>query len=63
MCDLLQMLSKISTEDLLRELYERMDDNLYASERKDDEYLDSIDDIEKQTLCQALRLTYEEYQS
>jgi hypothetical protein len=57
------MLSKISTEDLLRELYERMDDNLYASERKDDEYLDSIDDIEKQTLCQALRLTYEEYQS
>jgi hypothetical protein len=61
MCDLLQMLSKISTENLLLELYERMDDNLYAPERRDDEYLDSIDKIEKQTLCQVLRLTYEEY--
>ena len=44
------MLSKISTEELLRELYDRMDDNLYAPERRDDEYLDSIDKIEKQAL-------------
>jgi len=54
-------LSKISTEQLLYELYDRMDDNLYAPERKFDPYLDSIDRLEKQTLCQNLRLVYEDY--
>jgi hypothetical protein len=38
-----------------------MDDNLYAPERKFDPYLDSIDRLEKQTLCQNLRLVYEDY--
>ena len=54
-------LSKISTEQLLYELYDRMDDNLYAPERRFDPYLDSIDRLEKQTLCQNLRLVYEDY--
>ena len=54
-------LSKIPTEQLLYELYDRMDDNLYAPERKFDPYLDSIDRLEKQTLCQNLRLVYEDY--
>lgn len=54
-------LSKIPTEQMLYELYSRMDDNLYAPERKFDPYLDSIDRIEKQTLCQNLRLVYEDY--
>ena len=56
-------LSKVLTEDLLYELYERLDDNLYAPERKHDPYLDSIDLVEKRNLCQILRLTYEDYQS
>lgn len=56
-------LSKVLTEDLLYELYDRVDDNLYAPERRYDPYLDSIDIIEKRNLCQILRLTYEEYQS
>ena len=56
-------LSKVLTEDLLYELYERIDDNLYAPERKYDPYLDSIDLVEKRNLCQILRLTYEDYQS
>lgn len=56
-------LSKVPTEDLLYELYDRLDDNLYAPERKNDEFLDSIDLIEKRNLCQVLRLTYEEYGS
>ena len=56
-------LTGISTEQLLYELYDRVDDNLYAPERKYDLYLDSIDRIEKQTLCQILRLTYEDYKS
>jgi len=54
-------LTKIPTEQLLYELYDRMDDNLYAPERKFDPYLDSIDRLEKQTLCQNLRLVYEDY--
>jgi len=54
-------LTKIPTERLLYELYDRMDDNLYAPERKFDPYLDSIDRLEKQTLCQNLRLVYEDY--
>jgi len=56
-------LSNASTEDLLYELYDRLDDNLYAPERKSDDYLDSIDRIEKQTLCQNLRLVYEDYKT
>jgi len=55
--------SKVSTEDLLYELYDRLDDNLYAPERRSDDYLDSIDRIEKQTLCQNLRLVYEDYKT
>ena len=54
-------LTKIQTEQLLYELYERFDDNLYAPERRFDPYLDSIDRLEKQTLCQNLRLVYEDY--
>jgi len=54
-------LTKIPTEQLLYELYDRLDDNLYAPERKFDPYLDSIDRLEKQTLCQNLRLVYEDY--
>lgn len=56
-------LKNISTEDLLYELYDRLDDNLYAPERKSDDYLDSIDRLEKQTLCQNLRLVYEDYKT
>lgn len=54
-------LNKISTEQLLYELYDRMDDNLYAPERRHDPYLDSIERVEKQTLCQSLRVIYEDY--
>ena len=54
-------LTKVSTQDLLYELYDRVDDNLYAIEKRYDPYLDSIDLIEKRNLCQILRLTYEEY--
>ena len=54
-------LSKIPTAQLLYELFDRMDDNLYAPERRFDPYLDSIDRLEKQTLCQNLRLVYEDY--
>tara|TARA_R110000772_G_scaffold53748_1_gene122854 strand:- start:270 stop:485 length:216 start_codon:yes stop_codon:yes gene_type:complete len=54
-------LSNIPTEQLLYELYDRMDDNMYALERKFDPYLDSIDRLEKQTLWQNLRLVYEDY--
>jgi hypothetical protein len=54
-------LSKIPTEQLLYELYDRMDDNLYAPERKHDLYLDNIERVEKQTLCQSLRVIYEDY--
>lgn len=54
-------LSKIPTEQLLYELYDRLDDSLYAPEKRYDEYLDRIDLIEKQNLCQVLRLTYEDY--
>jgi hypothetical protein len=54
-------LSKIPTEQLLYELYDRMDDNLYAPERKHDPYLDNIERVEKQTLCQSLRVIYEDY--
>jgi hypothetical protein len=54
-------LKKIDTEDLLFELFERLDDNLYAPERRFDPYLDTIERVEKQTLCQTLRLVYEDY--
>lgn len=54
-------LSKVETEQLLYELYERMDDNLYAPERKFDPYLDGVERIEKQNLYQILRLMYEDY--
>ena len=56
-------LSKIDTEKLLYELYDRLDDNLYAPERRFDPYLDSIERVEKQTLCQTLRLVYEDYKN
>ena len=54
-------LNSISTEKLLYELYERVDDNLFAPERKYDPYLDTIDRVEKINLCQVLRITYEDY--
>lgn len=54
-------LNNIDTEKLVYELYDRLDDNLYAPERRYDPYLDSIERIEKQTLCQTLRLVYEDY--
>lgn len=54
-------LSKVKTEQLLYELYERLDDNLFAPERRYDLYLDSIERVEKQTLCQSLRVIYEDY--
>jgi hypothetical protein len=54
-------LNNIPTEKLLYELYERVDDNLFAPERKYDSYLDTIDRIEKLNLCQVLRITYEDY--
>lgn len=54
-------LSKVPTEQLLYELYDRIDDNLYAPERKYDSYLDIIERVEKQTLCQSLRVIYEDY--
>ena len=54
-------LSKVETEKLLYELYDRLDDNLNAPERRCDPYLDSIEKVEKQTLCQSLRVIYEDY--
>lgn len=54
-------LHKVNTEQLLYELFERLDDNLYAPERRHDPYLDSIERVEKQTLCQSLRVIYEDY--
>ena len=57
----MSVLSSLGTEELLFELYERLDDNLYAPERKHDPYLDSIERVEKQTLCQSLRVIYEDY--
>jgi hypothetical protein len=54
-------LNNIPTEKLLYELYERVDDNLFAPERKYDPYLDTIDRVEKINLCQVLRITYEDY--
>jgi len=54
-------LNNIPTEKLLYELYERVDDNLFAPERKHDPYLDKIDRLEKINLCQVLRITYEDY--
>lgn len=54
-------LNSTPTEKLLYELYERVDDNLFAPERKYDPYLDKIDRLEKINLCQVLRITYEDY--
>jgi predicted nuclease with TOPRIM domain len=54
-------LTKVDTQTLLYELYDRLDDNLYALERRYDPYLDSIERVEKQTLCQSLRVIYEDY--
>ena len=54
-------LNKVETERLLYELYDRLDDNLNAIERRYDPYLDSIEKVEKQTLCQSLRVIYEDY--
>jgi len=54
-------LKDIDTEKLIYELFDRLDDNLYAPERRYDPYLDRIERIEKQTLCQTLRLVYEDY--
>ena len=54
-------LNNIPTEKLLYELYERVDDNLFAPERKYDPYLDTIDRVEKLNLCQVLRITHEDY--
>ena len=54
-------LSKVETEKLLYELYDRLDDNLNAPERRYDHYLDSIERVEKITLCQSLRVIYEDY--
>jgi len=54
-------LSKVETEKLLYELYDRLDDNLNAPERRYDPYLDSIERVEKITLCQSLRVIYEDY--
>lgn len=54
-------LNSIETEKLVYELFDRLDDNLYAPERKHDPYLDSIERVEKQTLCQSLRLIHEDY--
>jgi hypothetical protein len=51
----------MTTQELLYELYNRVDDNLYSPEKRYDPFLDSIDLIEKRNLCQVLRLTYEEY--
>lgn len=54
-------LNKFNTKELLYELYDRFDDNLYAPERRYDIFLDSIERVEKQTLCQILRLIWEDY--
>jgi len=54
-------LSEVRTRQLIDELYDRTDDNLYAPERKYDPYLDSLDRLEKQNLCQTLRLTLQDY--
>lgn len=61
MSEVRRMLSEISTKELLYELYDRVDDNLYAPEKRYDTFLDAIDLIEKRNLCQVLRLTYEDY--
>ena len=54
-------LDNVDTLELLRELYDRFDDNLYAPERRYDPFLDRIEKVEKQTACQTLRLIYEDY--
>ena len=55
------VLSRTSTEEILYELYDRLDDNLFAPERRADDYLDGIERPEKLALCQSLRLIYEDY--
>jgi hypothetical protein len=54
-------LYKVPTKQLIYELYDRVDDNLFAPERKHDDYLDGIERVEKQNLCQILRGIYEDY--
>lgn len=54
-------LRKVATKDLLVELYDRVDDNLYAPERRYDLQLDEIERMEKVNLCQLLRLIKEDY--
>jgi hypothetical protein len=55
------VLNRTPTEDLLYELYDRLDDNLFAPERRADDYLDGIERPEKMALCQSLRVIYEDY--
>jgi hypothetical protein len=56
-------LFKVPTKELLYELFDRVDDNLFApgGERQYDPFLDAIDIGEKKNLYQILRLTYEDY--
>ena len=52
----------MNTLDLIKDLYDRVDDNLYAPERKYDPFMDSIERMEKVNLCQLLRLIIEDYE-
>lgn len=54
-------LQKASSKDLIDELFDRVDDNLYAPERRYDPELDIIERLEKVNLCQLLRLIREDY--
>ena len=51
-----QAMSKISTRRILEELFDRLDDHLYAPEPRKDNMFASIPDyVQKQNLYQILR--------
>lgn len=54
-------LFKVPTKVLIEELYNRVDDNLYAPEKSYAPFLDYVERVEKQNLYQILKGVHEDY--
>lgn len=56
-----ESLFKVPTKVLIEELFDRVDDNLFAPERRYAPFLDAVERIEKQNLYQMLKGLREDY--